>query len=352
MARFILYDLDPTFWARVQAKAKAEGVQVKALILKLLTTWLGLFVVIVLSTACAYHNPTQPTPPADDLTAPTTLTLGTMPGTGARSNTTVVTAHVQNLHGTPLTNMIVIFSTTAGTVSPDAANTGADGSASTTLTAAGDARVSVTVGPMHNSTLIAAPNGAPGPTPPTPTPSAGVFLNVQGAALTGDPVSFSVSSQAMGVLWQWNFGDGATDQTTAFSTTHVYGRAGVFLASVSGAGTASASAPITISNKPVVAPPPAAALAVTVGCTPGTHGTTATACNVRATFGGTALPGGAITGVDWDWGDGTTADNHSATPVQTHTYTSAGTYTVLATVTANTSAGSQTATTSTSVIVP
>ncbi len=40
---FLLRKIDPVFWARVQAKAKAEGLTVKAVILKLLTAWLGVF---------------------------------------------------------------------------------------------------------------------------------------------------------------------------------------------------------------------------------------------------------------------------------------------------------------------
>ena len=87
----------------------------------------------------------------------------------------------------------------------------------------------------------------------------------------------------------------------------------------------------------------------------GTHGTpglAATSCNVNETYGGATIPGGAVTGVAWDWGDGTTADNSSTTPVKTHQYVNAGTYTVIATVTANTADGSQTGTSSKSVIVP
>lgn len=38
---FILRDLDPEFWQKVKAKADAEGVTVKELILRLLTQWLG-----------------------------------------------------------------------------------------------------------------------------------------------------------------------------------------------------------------------------------------------------------------------------------------------------------------------
>src|SRR4026207_1421752 len=63
MPSFILRQLDPEFWAKVQAKAAAEGTTVKAVILRLLAAWLA--AVIVLSiTACGYHNPTAPTPPA------------------------------------------------------------------------------------------------------------------------------------------------------------------------------------------------------------------------------------------------------------------------------------------------
>src|SRR4026207_1816896 len=62
MPSFILRQLDPEFWAKVQAKAAAEGTTVKAVILRLLAAWLA--AVIVLSiTACGYHNPTAPTPP-------------------------------------------------------------------------------------------------------------------------------------------------------------------------------------------------------------------------------------------------------------------------------------------------
>lgn len=298
-----------------------------------------IYVIAALTVGCAYHNPTAPTPPADDLGAPTTLTIGTLPGSGAR---TVITAHVLNLRGAPLTNMIVQFTTSFGTISPDVANTGADGTAATTLTAADTARVTVTVGPLHTQTLVAAPNGSA--TPPPTTPTVGVFLNVVASALTGSPVTFSVSSPAIGP-WAWSFGDGGSDQTTAFSTTHTYGRSGVYVASVSGVGTASASATITVADPAPPPTTPAAALAATMTCTPGVHAAAATptACNVRVAYGGVALPGAAITNVGWDWSDGQT--DSSAAPVKTHVYASPGVYTVFATVTATTMDGTKTATT-------
>jgi PKD repeat protein len=95
------------------------------------------------------------------------------------------------------------------------------------------------------------------------------------------------------------------------------------------------------------------AFVATMTCTPGTHGSTPTSCNVTTTYGGNAVPGSSVTSVAWDWGDGTTADNSSSVPVKPHTYVNAGTYTVLATVTATINGTSMTApVTSKSVVVP
>lgn len=40
MPSFILRNLDPDFWAKVQAKATAQGVRIKDVILRLLADWL------------------------------------------------------------------------------------------------------------------------------------------------------------------------------------------------------------------------------------------------------------------------------------------------------------------------
>jgi hypothetical protein len=61
MASFILRNLDPEFWARVQAKAIAEGTTVKAVILRLLTQWLGVILLASLCAACGDLAPTAPT---------------------------------------------------------------------------------------------------------------------------------------------------------------------------------------------------------------------------------------------------------------------------------------------------
>jgi len=323
--------------------------------------------VAVLGTAaaCAYHSPSEPTSSGTTSTAnattPTQLTLGTLPGNGAQGGTATVTARVQSANGTPVPDVPVTFTTSFGAISPTRVLTGVDGRATATLFAEGTAEVTASAAGLSAQSLVAAqapvvtttptPTPAPTPTPsPTPVPPA-VVINVSGSATTGVPLAFGVSSSATGVTWNWAFGDGGVAQTTAFGTTHAYAKAGVYTATVSALGTSTASATITVTDPVAPAPTPAAALAATLTCTPGTHGTTATACNVTLTYGGAALPSGSVTNVAWDWGDSVTTT--STTAVSTHTYANAGTYTVFATVTANTVDGSKTSpAASKSIVVP
>jgi len=75
MPSFILRQLDPEFWAKVQAKAAAEGTTVKAVILRLLAAWLA--AVIILGITGCGSSPTAPSveaslPPAVVVPAPFT----------------------------------------------------------------------------------------------------------------------------------------------------------------------------------------------------------------------------------------------------------------------------------------
>lgn len=319
----------------------------------------ALFIVVATLTGCAYHNPNAPTPPAVSDVAPAFLTLSV-----PTSNNGVVTAYVQNAHGAPLSGVVVQFTSTAGELSPTAAQTAADGRASTTLTASSDAHVVATAGALTARATVAAPvtptptppptpTPGPSPTPGSPTPS--VFLNVSTTATTGVPLVFGVSSVATGVTWTWTFGDGATAQTTAFSTSHTYTAAATYTATVSGNGTPSASATITVSNPtpaPTPTPAPVLTLAASMACTAGTHMTTATTCNVSATYGGNAIPSTSITSVVWDFGDGPPTVTVNNSPLASHTYATASTFTVFATVNATTADGTKTATTSKVVVIP
>jgi PKD repeat protein len=298
---------------------------------------------------CAYENPGAPGSVAPDLSAPSQLTLGTSATQGGNST---LTARVQNSYGTPLANVIVTFATTRGVIAPAQATTGSSGTATAVLAAVDTADVTVAAGGLTAHTLVAPSPTSPSSPTPNSTPTTAAFLNVSPNATTGVPLVFSVSSAATGVTWNWSFGDGANTQTTTFATTHAYSRAGVYAASVSAAGTSAGNAIVTVIDPAPTPIPPAPTLSVTLTCTPGTHGTTPTSCNVNQTYGGATIAGGAVTDVAWDWGDGTTADNSSTTPVKTHQYVNAGTYTVIATVTANTTNGSQMGTSSKSVVVP
>ena len=301
---------------------------------------------------CAYQNPAQSTAPTPvDSSAPSQLTVAASPGSGSDGGTAVVTARVQNVNGVPLANVLVTFATTRGTVSPAQVATTASGTATSKLTASDTADVTATAGTVSAHTLVI----ATGPAAPTPAPTPALaFLNVSGSATTGVSLPFGVSSSATGVTWIWSFGDGANEQGTAFSTTHTYNRAGVYTASVSSASTTSASATITVTDPPAPSPAPSATLTGVLTCTPGTHGSpaTPTACNVTLTYGGTTLGGGTVTRVEWDWGDGTTADNLTTVPVNRHVYVNPGSYTVFATATATPVDTPKTTTTSKAVVVP
>jgi len=190
---------------------------------------------------CAYENPVAPPSLPVDSSAPSQLTLAS--SGGSTTGNATVTARVQNSNGAALPNVVVAFTTTRGTISPAQATTGANGSASAVLATTETADVTAIVGALSAHTLVA-PSTGPAPAPPS---AAATFLNVSPNGTTGVPLTFTVSSSAAGP-WSWSFGDGANAQTAEFSTTHAYGRAGVYTASVSGSGTSAGIATVTITD--------------------------------------------------------------------------------------------------------
>jgi hypothetical protein len=302
--------------------------------------------------ACAYDNPSQPTPGPVDPRVPAQVTVGAAQGLGTQAGTATVTANVQNANGAPLTDVVVTFTTTRGTISPAQVPTSASGIASATLTANDTADVTASVGQLLSAHTLVVPTSGPAPVPAPTLPVS--FLNVSGNGTTGVPLVFSVSSSAVGATWTWSFGDGAIEQSTAFSISHTYGRAGVYTATVSAAAALASSATITVSN-PTAVPTPGAFVA-SMGCTAflaAAANKLELDCNVAVTANGVLLPSNSITKVTWDWGDGKTDVTLTPAPVNTHNYASPGTYTVFASVTGSAPDGSsQTATTSQSVTVP
>ncbi len=193
-----------------------------------------------LSGCLAYDNPVQPAYVPPSTAVPYSLTIGAFPT--ASGNQSTVNARVQNVNGAPLAGIPVNFSTDAGTLTSDMSLTTANGLATTMWSGSGSANLDATFGTLHAHTIVVS---VPATGPTTPTLQL-AFLNVSLSGTAGMPLTFNVSSSATGQTWQWSFGDGATAQTTAFSTTHTYAKSGLYTANVSSTGTVAASATITV----------------------------------------------------------------------------------------------------------
>lgn len=171
-------------------------------------------------------------------------------------------------------------------------------------------------------------------------PPVATFTSSTSSALTGISIGFDAtgSSDSDGsiVSYLWTFGDGSTGSGTVVS--HTYAIAGTFtvLLTVSdnGGAPASASATVTIQNRP-----PTATLT-----SPPTTGQTGRSISFDAT--GSSDPDGTIVSYIWDFGDGSSGLGATTS----HSYTTPGTYTVRLTITDNT--GSTASTTSPITVSP
>jgi len=175
MPSFILRNLDPEFWSRVQAKAAAEGTTVKAVILRLLASWLAAGL-LLFTVGCAYQNPAAPTPPAPATPGvPARIELNSSAGTGAESGSGRISARVFDAFATALPEQTVDFRASDGTLSAAQVVTDASGMARTIITGPDGAVITIvaTLGALEVTTRVAIqarPVVPPTPTPPTPTP--------------------------------------------------------------------------------------------------------------------------------------------------------------------------------------
>jgi PKD domain-containing protein len=258
----------------------SAGVCEVAVILKRLRDWLGVLAVAIGSTACGYHSPAAPTPPAAiSTTAPFALSLGASIGQGREAGHAVVTALVQNIQGARMANVPVTFATDVGVIAPTQVTTEADGTASATVTADSTATVIVQAGTLTAKLLVVSqpvpspppsspppePVPVPPPLPPPPPPNGGTpypYYTVTLTASTNALMAFQSATLSASVTqnngapmpssYAWDCtGTGTTITTTAgASVSCQYLTAGTFTPKVTVTGGAAAGiatgAPITV----------------------------------------------------------------------------------------------------------
>ena len=165
-----------------------------------------------------------------------------------------------------------------------------------------------------------------------PAPTA-AFTFSPATPSTGTTVSFVDASTLTPTAWYWNFGDGTTSNLK--NSTHSYTTDGAYTVSLTASnpfGSSSSSQTVTVSGTGTA---PTAAFSFYPG-SPTTYNT------VSFTDGSTNTP----TSWSWNFGDGST----STAEYPTHAYSSAGSYTVILTV--SNSGGSATLTHPITVTVP
>lgn len=256
MPSFILRQLDPEFWAKVQAKAKAEGVPVRALILRLLSDWLAVAVTILgaalLLTACGSPLAPAPLDVPPVVQVPAVLGL-TVSGPTAASES-LLNFSVVDLRGKGVPGETIFVATTAGTLASPSVVTGPQGTAQLMLKTTRDATVTAQVRSFSASIEAPAyhapappvfpdPPPPPPPAPPVVTPPppvpvpAGLVVTLNctpvnhpgpspcnvNVSYNGTPLPATAISNV-----GWNWGDGLTDTTALPVMTHAYANAGSY----------------------------------------------------------------------------------------------------------------------------
>jgi PKD repeat protein len=132
------------------------------------------------------------------------------------------------------------------------------------------------------------------------------------------PLNVQFTDQSTGAAsWSWNFGDGAT--STDPNPTHVYGSGGSFTVTLTVSNSAGPNSKTRVAYINVAAPPLAPGADFTGNPLSGIG-----SLNVQFTDQSTGSP----TGWTWSFGDGGTSSQRNPS----HTYTTAGSFTVLLTV--------------------
>ncbi len=239
-----------------------------------------------------------------------------------------VIANVVDEAGNGLAGIPVIFSTTAGTLGATQVNTSDAGEARTTLTTNKDATVTATSG-SATAAKVDIKVGAP------PTGSVAVSSSTitagQSVVIT---VTAGTSAAPATLATTLNFGDGTTQNlgtvTGSTAVTHTYNTAGTYTITAnftdSNGDTTNAATSVAVGQRVVQS--------VTLGAPSPTSPTTSAPLSFTVTVGTTAgaLP---VSNVRVDFGDGSAIDLGAVTgdTSVSHTYTTAATYQIKATLT-------------------
>jgi len=194
----------------------------------------------------------------------------------------------------------------------------------------GDGATSSLASPVHTYALpgtyavaltVSGPGGPmtlnrPGYVSVLPPPPVAAFVGTPTAGAAPLTVAFTNQSTGSITSHAWTFGDGGT--STLASPSHTYAAAGTYTVALTETGPGGSNTRTRVGYVVVNEPPPVAEF---VG--------TPTSGLRPLTVAFTNLSTGAITGHAWSFGDGTTSTLASPS----HTYTTAGTYTVALTET-------------------
>jgi hypothetical protein len=240
-----------------------------------------------------------------------------LPSTGG---TSTVTARVEDASGNPLLGVPVAFTTTSGTLSPVSAVTNDAGLASVALTTNAAATVTATAGGKQGNAAL------------TLRSASSLSLSIPAGSVTvGAPTTFTITPQS-GVTGGGlsnvvvRFGDGASRNlgtiTSATTVAHIYSSVGIHDVTVSS----------TDPDGQIVGASGSVAVVgfqITLTASPANTGPNA---GINFTVGG--IPAGvSISGVDWDFGDGT---QHSKSTTQststTYSYPNRGSFVAVVTV--------------------
>jgi PKD repeat protein len=312
-----------------------------------LLSGVGIAGALALVAACTVHKTEAPplTGPSELGTAITVqVTPDVLTQDGASQSLVTITA--RNANGQPIANLplradILVNGVIAdfGTLSAHNVVTDSSGRAQLTFTAPPapainvDTGTIVSIGVTPSGTDFANANARtvnirlvpPGVVTPPSTGVTAKFTFTPATPADHQPVLFdastSTATNATILSYQWTFGDGGT--ATGITAQHSFDTSGTYVVtlrvtdSIGRSNTSSQTVTVTAVtiNAPVIAPPSPAA--PKVGQPVFFTTTTTTASNGRP-----------IRSYLWSFGDGTTATGQSVS----HTYTAAGTYTVLLTI--------------------